>query len=57
MRGFAGMSPEKRRAVARLGGKAAHKAGTAHTWTTEEAIKAGRKGGTATGKKRRKHLH
>jgi general stress protein YciG len=46
-RGFAAMSPEKQKAIASRGGKAAHAAGTAHQFTTAEAIEAGRKGGTA----------
>jgi general stress protein YciG len=45
MRGFASMSKEKRQAIARLGGKAAHAMGKAHVWTREEAQRAGRKGG------------
>ena len=44
-RGFAVMSPERVRAFARRGGKAAHMAGTAHEFTTDEARAAGRKGG------------
>lgn len=44
-RGFASMSQEQRRAIASLGGKAAHAMGRAHTYTREEAIIAGRKGG------------
>jgi hypothetical protein len=44
-RGFASMPQEKQRAIAGLGGKAAHAKGTAHTWTREEAQIAGRKGG------------
>ena len=44
-RGFASMTPEKQREIASKGGKAAHKKGTAHQWTVDEAIKAGRKGG------------
>lgn len=46
-RGFASMSPEKRRAIASLGGKAAHKRGTAHEWNSEEARIAGQRGGRA----------
>ena len=45
MRGFASMPKEQQRAIAGLGGKAAHAKGRAHTWTHEEAQKAGRKGG------------
>jgi uncharacterized protein len=46
-RGFAAMDPEKQRAIASKGGKAAHAKGTAHRFTTEEASEAGRKGGRA----------
>ena len=45
-RGFASMSPEKKREIASKGGKAAHALGTAHKWTSEEAQAAGRKGGS-----------
>jgi len=44
-RGFASMSPEKRREIASKGGRAAHAKGTAHEFTSEEAREAGRKGG------------
>jgi general stress protein YciG len=44
-RGFASMSREKQREIASKGGRAAHVKGTAHEWTSEEARKAGRKGG------------
>ncbi len=44
-RGFASMSPEKRKAIASKGGKTAHLRGVAHQWTAEEARMAGRKGG------------
>lgn len=44
-RGFASMSVEKKREIASKGGKAAHAMGTAHTWTSQEAQAAGRKGG------------
>lgn len=43
--GFATMPKERVRKIARLGGLAAHRKGTAHEWNSEEAIKAGRKGG------------
>jgi general stress protein YciG len=46
-RGFASMSPEKQKLIASKGGKTAHKKGTAHKWTSEEARQAGRKGGRA----------
>jgi general stress protein YciG len=42
--------------IARKGGKAAHSAGTAHEFTSEEAREAGRKGGRATHAKRRKAI-
>jgi general stress protein YciG len=41
------MDPEKQRAIASKGGKAAHAKGTAHRFTPEEASEAGRKGGKA----------
>ena len=44
-RGFASMSPEKQREIASKGGRAAHAKGTAHEWTSDEARRAGRKGG------------
>lgn len=46
-RGFAAMDPEKVKAIASTGGKAAHAKGTAHQWNTEKAREAGRKGGKA----------
>lgn len=51
MRGFASMSPDKQRHIASIGGKAAHKKGTAHQWTSEEARLAGQKGGLARQRK------
>jgi general stress protein YciG len=53
-RGFASVDPAKRREIASKGGKAAHEKGTAHEWTSEEARVAGRKGGKASYKNRRK---
>jgi uncharacterized protein len=44
-RGFASMSRQKQREIASKGGRAAHEKGTAHEWTTAEAMAAGRKGG------------
>lgn len=46
-RGFASMDPDKQRAIASKGGKAAHAKGTAHEFTPDEARQAGRKGGEA----------
>ena len=54
-RGFAAMDPEKQRAIARKGGKAAHDKGTAHEFTPDEARHAGRKGGHAVSRDR-KHM-
>lgn len=51
-RGFAAMSPEKRREIASRGGKKAHEMGVAHTFTRESAIEAGSKGGAAFHRKR-----
>lgn len=48
-RGFAAMDPERQKAIASKGGRAAHEKGTAHEWSGEEAKAAGRKGGTAKG--------
>lgn len=39
-RGFASMTPAKRREIASLGGKRAHERGTAHKWTSEAARNA-----------------
>ena len=46
-RGFASMDEEKQRAIASKGGRAAHQKGTAHEFTSEEARRAGKKGGQA----------
>lgn len=47
------MDPEKQRAIARKGGRAAHEKGTAHEWTSDEARRAGRKGGLMSHQRRR----
>jgi general stress protein YciG len=46
-RGFAAMDQERVKAIASKGGKAAHAAGTAHQFSSDEARNAGRKGGIA----------
>jgi general stress protein YciG len=46
-RGFAAMDRSKVSEIASKGGKAAHAAGTAHQFTSEEARAAGKKGGVA----------
>ncbi len=55
-RGFAAMDPKLVSELAKRGGKAAHRAGTAHQFTSEEARVAGRKGGQATHAKRREKI-
>ena len=46
-RGFAALSPERRRAIASLGGRAAHAKRVAYTFTPEAASASGMKGGRA----------
>jgi uncharacterized protein len=46
-RGFAAMDPALAQEISRKGGVAAHRAGTAHEFSPEEARLAGRKGGLA----------
>ncbi len=53
-RGFAAMNRELVSEISRKGGKAAHAAGTAHEFTSDEARAAGRKGGLASHARRRK---
>jgi len=52
-RGFAAMSSERQRVIASQGGRAAHEQGVAHEWNKDEARAAGKKGGQASGFKRR----
>lgn len=49
-RGFAALSPERRKELSRKGGIRAHETGTAHRFArgSEEAIEAGKKGGRAS---------
>ena len=54
-RGFASMDRQKQREIASKGGQAAHKKGTAHEFTSEEARAAGRKGGQAAHNKGTAH--
>ena len=51
-RGFAAMSPERQRQIASEGGRAAHKQGVAHEWSSDEARTAGRKGGQTVSQNR-----
>lgn len=55
-RGFAAMDPRYQRKVASKGGKAAHKSGNGHEWTSEEAREVGRKGGIASHARRKAKL-
>jgi general stress protein YciG len=52
-RGFAAMSPERQKEIASQGGRAAHQQGVAHEWNKDEARAAGKKGGQASGFKRK----
>ncbi len=56
-RGFAAMNPEQVRELARRGGVAAHRAGTAHEFSSDEARAAGRKGGLAAHSGRKPQDH
>lgn len=51
-RGLASMSPEKRREIASLGGKAAQQSGKGHSWTAEQSREAGKKGVAARRKQK-----
>lgn len=53
--GFAAISREYNRKIASMGGKAAHKKGTAHQWNSKEASIAGRKGGLISRKGKKKN--
>lgn len=46
-RGFAAMDRDRVKEIASKGGRAAHAAGTAHQFNSDEARNAGRKGGMA----------
>ena len=50
-KGFACLTPERVRQIARLGGKAAQAGGKAHKFTAANAKEAGRRGGVAAHKK------
>ncbi len=51
-RGFSSMDPSMQRELASKGGRAAHKLGRAHQFSSEEARIAGRKGGEAVSRDR-----
>lgn len=46
--GFVSMTPERRREISSMGGKASHALGTGHEWDKEAARVAGRLGGLAS---------
>lgn len=50
--GFASMDMDQVREIASKGGQAAHRAGTAHEFTSEEAQEAGQKGGASVSRDR-----
>jgi len=54
-RGFSAMDEHTKREIARKGGIAAHRKGTAHKFTSEEAREAGRKGGRSAHRLGRAH--
>jgi general stress protein YciG len=51
-RGFAAMDEAQQRQIASKGGQAAHQKGTAHEFDSEEARRAGQKGGEAVSRNR-----
>ena len=51
-RGFAAMDEQQQREIASKGGQAAHQKGTAHEFNSEEARRAGQKGGEAVSRNR-----
>ena len=51
-RGFASMDEARQREIASAGGRAAHASGNAHEFDSEEARKAGQKGGEAVSENR-----
>jgi general stress protein YciG len=52
-RGFASMDSELQRKLASKGGRVAHMRGTAHQFSHQEAVEAGRRGGRAASERRR----
>jgi general stress protein YciG len=52
VRGFAAMSKDRQREIAKRGGRAAHERGTAHEFSGAEAREAGRKGGEVVSRNR-----
>lgn len=54
-RGFASLTPERRAEIARLGGRAAHEQGKAHTWDSQSGAEASRKGAISRAKNKAKN--
>jgi general stress protein YciG len=52
VRGFAAMSKDRQREIAKRGGQVAHERGTAHEFSGAEAREAGRKGGEVVSRNR-----
>jgi uncharacterized protein len=52
-RGFAAMDPEEQRAIASLGGQAAHDSGNAPEFTAEEARRGAKMGGWVVSRDRK----
>ena len=46
------MDRDRQREIASKGGRDAHRKGTAHQWSADEAREAGRKGGTSVSRDR-----
>jgi general stress protein YciG len=49
---FQHLSPERKREISSMGGKAAHSKGRAHEFTKEQALEAGRLGGISVSQNR-----
>ncbi len=52
LKGFAAMTPERRREIASKGGRSAQDSGVGHRFTSDEARDAGRRGGITVSKDR-----
>jgi len=53
LRGFARLDPARLAEISAQGGRAAHEAGTAHKFTSDEGKRAGRRGGLESHKRKR----
>jgi hypothetical protein len=47
------MAEDRRREIASKGGRIAHEKGVAHEWTSDEARRAGQKGGVESHRRRK----